>query len=87
MHAPIPNAAPACFSVLTLALLANASVEAQGLQDLSFYKTRLTDEVLKHLEGLSGLQNLTLPDPGTSEAAVAKLRKVLTKCEITKLDY
>ena len=43
--------------------------------------------MLKHLEGLSGLQNLTLPDPGTSEAAVAKLRKVLTKCEITKLDY
>ena len=61
--------------------------ELTSLRDLSLYKTRVTDAGLIHLKGMINLENLALPDVGTSDAGVAELKKVLTKCEINRLDY
>ena len=61
--------------------------ELTSLKDLSLYKTQVSDAGLVHLKGMTNLENLALPDLGTSEAGVAELQKVLTKCEINRLDF
>ncbi len=61
--------------------------ELTSMKELSLYKTRVTDAELVYLKGMTNLEHLALPDLGTSDAGVAELRKVLTKCEINRLDY
>jgi len=53
-----------------------------GLQELWLPSTPVTDAGLDHLHGLAGLQYLQLGDTQVTDAGVAKLRKVLPKCEI-----
>ena len=58
--------------------------ELTSLKELSLYKTEVTDAGLVHLEGMTVLENLALPELGTSDAGVAELQKVLTKCDINR---
>ena len=78
--APIPTAAPACFCVLSLALLANASVEAQGLQDLSFGQADTFEVITWNIEWFpkNGQQTVNL----VQEAIVALDVDVLALQEV-----
>ena len=56
----------------------------KSLRTLDLRGGKITDASLDNLSGLSGLRNLWLKNTTVTDAGIAKLKKALPQCRVTK---